>query len=164
MRLTPSFWHLMYLEEAVGSFINDFFISSIVASSALVECSLFLEFIRVNKKYQKAGTVLPSNISLGVLFDYFKASKVPLECLLDNLEELEKPSEIKYVQIRNKFTHGDMWRAVSNPSLYLPISDEAQQYGINIEEYLSPEGGKWVFENISYIQLNKSLRFMNQFV
>jgi hypothetical protein len=130
----------------------------------MVECSLFLEFIRVNKKYQKAGTVLPSNITLGVLIDYFKDSEVPLEYLLYDLETLDKPSEIKYVEIRNKFTHGDMWRAISTPSHYLSHSVEAEKYGIPIEEYFSPKGGKWTFENISYIQLLKSLRFMIRFV
>lgn len=164
LRLTPNFWHLLYLEETVGSFINEFHISSIVTASALVECCLYFEYLRRNPKYQVAGTTVPENVSFSTFIKYFRETEVPFDCLLDRHESLTiRPNEINYVRNRNKYAHGDIWRTVRIPSMDLPISDEAIEYGIGLDEYSHQADGKRGLENRAYIHLKKSLNFMIQF-
>jgi len=164
IRLTPNFWHLLYLEETVGSFINEYYISCLITASAMVECCLFFEYLRRNPKFQIAGTTIPENVSFSTLIKYFREKEVPLDCLLDRQESLTKrPNEINYVRNRNKYAHGDIWRTVVNPSLDLPVSDEAIEYGIELDEYVHQTDGKSGLENRAYIHLKKSLNFMIQF-
>jgi hypothetical protein len=164
LKLTPNFWHLLYLEETVGSFINEYHISSIVTASAMVECCLFFEYLRRNPKFQVAGTTVPERVGIGIFIKYFREKEVPLDCLLDRHESLTKrPNELNYVRNRNKYAHGDIWRTIRNPSLDLPVSNEALEYGIGLDEYFHQADGKRGLENRAYIHLKKSLNFMIQF-
>lgn len=162
--LTPNFWHLLYLEETVGSFINEYHISSIFTASAMVECCLFFEYLRRKPKFQVAGTPVPERVSFSTFIKYFREKEVPLDCLLDRHESMTKPpNELNYVRNCNKYAHGDIWRTIRNPSLDLPVSDEALEYGIEIDEYIHQAEGKRGLENRAFIQLKKSLDFMIHF-
>lgn len=164
LRLTPTYWHIQYLKEAIESFKNKQFIASIVLSSALVETCLYWEYIRTDPKYQKAGTVLPSKLSLSDLVIIHEKTAVPLKILLDEGESFKKPSETHYIQTRNKFAHANVNHILDNPSILLPNTEsEWDKFGIDKEEYLNAYIHGRGLENLAYVHLIKTLEFLKQF-
>ena len=163
-RQTPLFWHFLYAEETVKSFNQGYNISCILTASALVECILFWEYKRRNPNSMKAGAPLKERgDSMWKYIQYLSKRGVPINDLLFKHEKkLENPSDVKFVETRNLFAHGDILQVVRMPPLCYPISDEASDYGIQDEEYfnLHPKSG---FENIAYIQISKALKFANTF-
>ena len=159
-RQTPFYWHFLYAEEAVKSFNQGYNISCILTASALVECLLFWEYKRKNPNSMKAGAPLKEKgDSLWKYLQYLAKRGVPINDLLFKHEDkLENPSDVRFVETRNLFAHGDLLQVVRMPPICYPTSDEASDYGILDEEYFEshPKSG---FENIAYIQLSKGLKF-----
>jgi hypothetical protein len=164
IRLTPYLWHFLYIEEAYGSFHNQFFVSSILNASALVESLLYWEYIRKNPKYQQAGQTLPENVTLGTLFRELEPICKALTVLRDRDETNSNSRDLRFIKIRNKFAHGDLTTFIPFPSEYLPRSDELDKYGISLEEYINPPQNKRNFENVAYYQLTKSFNFVEKFI
>ena len=159
-RQTPFNWHFLYAEEAVKSFYERTNISCILTASALVECLLFWEYIRRNPNSMKAGTTLnESKSSMWTYLQYLAKRDLPIDDLrFKDEKKLEHPSDVKFVETRGHFAHGDLLYAVRTPALYYPRSDEASDYGILDDEYHDKHLNAG-FENIAFIQLSKALKF-----
>ena len=159
-RQTPFYWHFLYAEEAVKSFYEGTNISCILTASALIECLLFWEYKRQNPNSMRAGAPLKEKgDSMWKYLQYLAKRGFPIDDLrFKDEKKLEYPSDIKFVETRGHFAHGDLLYAVRTPALYYPRSDEASDYGILEDEYHDkhPKAG---FENIAYIQLVKALKF-----
>jgi len=164
--LTPYNWDPFYREEAYGSFCNQFFISTILNASALVESMLYFEYIRKTYKYQEAGASLPDRVSLGTLYKCLKNEiKDPINELIDEDEtDITNPNDLKFIKYRNTFSHGALIIVTKFPSAYLPRSDVAAKYGIVDEEYFVNPIDKWIFENLAFIQIVKSFKFVKKYI
>jgi hypothetical protein len=171
LRLTPLNWHIQYLDEAVECFHQNLPISCIIVSSTLVEVSLCWEKFRQNPKKIISAEEFRRN-NLNVLFSFFVDKDMPLEFLMDSdedivsLRKMEKKERkehirnIKYVKTRNKFAHGDLFDQVIDYQTLLP-TDKKEMGKYNIKEWQL--GGKSGLRTVAYVQLSKTLRFMDAF-
>ena len=162
-RLTPFSWDSQYIDEMYKCFCNMFFISAILNASALVESILFWEYVRVTPEQRKVGANLPDRVTLSKLVhDLRGVVEEPIKELVDGDETEVSNGKPRFIDIRNKFAHGALFTAAISPSSYLPRSDVAGKYGVVEEEYFSaPIGG---YENIAYIQVFKSLKFVKKYI
>lgn len=171
LRLTPFNWHIQYLDEAVKCFHKYLHISCIVVSSTLVEVSLCWERFRQNPKKTVSYEEFRRN-NLNNLFYFFLEDKgAPLEFLMDSDEDIaslremkkkerkEQIHNIRYIKIRNKFVHGDLFYPVINLQPLLPPNKELQEYNIK-DGQLSGSSG---LRTVAYVHLTKTLRFMVAF-
>jgi hypothetical protein len=154
MLITPSFWSEFYFSEAVDCFENELFFSSVLVASALVESCLYWEWVR-----RKQPHFLPKiTPSLSKLFRYFYDSDIPVHLLVDKEEPIEyyikdkEIGKIRFIEVRNKFAHGD----IRNINTFMPLSQTAvDEYGIDIGSPL---------ESVAYIQVLKAFRFIIEFL
>lgn len=174
LRLTPFSYNIKYRNEAIKCFCEHLPISCIVVSSTLVEACLKWE--RFRRKPLKERKVIKLDefgrgYTLGALFSKFIDSDVPLEKLLDADEDIEllrrmkekergaKIGKLRYVMIRNKYAHGDLFYQVPLPcSLISGHEQDWGEYGIDYNEWVEA-----TFETVAYVHLFKTLRFMKAF-
>jgi hypothetical protein len=163
--LTPIRWDVYYLDETYQAFSSEHFISSILTASALVEGILYWEHIRTEPKYKQAGTPLPQRTSMSKLFSKVRSFlKEPLKEIMDPDESFDmKPNILRFMQIRNKFAHGDLLQFIQTPALFFGTSDVAEKYGISLEEYMNSSNYKRGFENTAFMQITKSYNFVEKF-
>lgn len=164
--LTPIRWDVFYLDETYRAFSSEHFISSILTASALVEGILYWEHIRTKPKYNQARTLLPQRTSMSFLITnvvYFL--KDPLKAIMDIDESFAmKPNILRFIQIRNKFAHGDLLNFIQTPALFWGGSDIAEKYGVSLEEYMKPTTYERGFENTAFMQITKSYNFVEKFI
>jgi hypothetical protein len=154
----------LYREEAITCFHQRLFISCLVVSSALVgACLKWEHFWR--KPEEERKTIQLNEFRQSTLNNLFKEfiddKEVPLEKLIDVHEDLEESNEdftkeeninvlrrlkvkrkfskrinrIRYIQTRNRFSHGDLFHVAIGPQGLLPTTDsEFEDYCIDDNE------------------------------
>lgn len=163
---------LKFLDEAVKCFTHGFPISCIVVSSALIERTLFYE--RRRRQPPKAGETM-RHPNLGKLFRYLIDWNILNEKLLFRIERLGLKSmkekgrsnetikneilRLRFIRTRNLFAHGKDLLIPIPLSHLLPEEEEAlSNYGIERDEHFNPS-----IETISFVHLNRTLRFMKAY-
>jgi len=175
LSLTPSpyNWHIQYLDEAIECLRKNLPISCIVVSSALVETCLCWEKWRRKPEEQRKHITSDEfrSDTLRTLFREFIDSNIPLDKLLDademkNLGELRKEEKqkaitsVRYIVIRNKFAHGDLFHHIFLPATLISgLEKDWLDYGIdNYNEWLEAS-----LETVAYVHLLKTMRFIKAF-
>jgi len=161
-----------FLNEAVKCFTQGYSISSIIVSSALIERTLFFE--KISRQPPKGGETM-RRPTLGGLFINLIEWNILRDNLLFGIERLELElmkergrsentikkniRNLRFIETRNLFAHGKELLLPIQLSHLLPdVEDSLSSYGIDWDEFVNPS-----IETISFVHLNKTLRFMKAY-
>lgn len=174
LRTSTLGWENFYLDEAVRCYCHQLYIACIVVSSALLETCLFMECFKLGI-IGKKGTVLSQRLSksdfikagsltrlIGTLSKTIEKRGIPLELILHDDEDLDRPNRLRYIKRRNKFHHGEGFHPIANPSDFLPSNqNEIKRY--NLDNIEGIDITQILFEKMAYIHLSKTLEFLKKF-
>ena len=161
--LTFGRYHLEVLDETISLFKAGYRFMPVVGASAVVESCLLTEkrldsnWITLEEYYKDETTLKP------LIKESIDNPIIPKEELLDRDEDLENIREgkesPKFVQLRNKFAHGDILKLVSMQTEFfslLPELDELREkYDVKIDNIFTIR-----LDLPSYIQITKCLNFL----